>query len=462
MIQKLSIVFILLLSQIAGKGQDSLLSYSQFASKVITNHPMSRMAAIEVEQAKAFLRKSRGLFDPKISYGLNNKDYKGENYYNIENVKLEIPTSIGPKFEISAQQNNGTYLNPQLSTPVDGLLNLGVTMPLMRGLLIDESRNTLRKAKLMRTASYTEQQLILNQLILQATETYWQWFADYNTLSVNQEGVKLAKIRFQGIKSSAEIGDKPMVDTLESHIQLSNRMVEVQKGVSIYQASTLQLAFFTWTDSTYGGLKELPPSFKSFREFDFPEYEIDSIKMWAYDHPELNEKTLKYQMLRVDKKLAWEQFKPQIDVEYRPLNELQPLEDLTNDWSTDNFNLGLKISVPILFRKEMGELKSIQLKREATALDIQQKKRTLFNKAMAYKIKLENLKTQVELQRVNVDNYQRLLEVEKIKFDIGESSVFMVNSRENKYLEAQKKLIEFIAKFHIAKAYYLYYTNNLY
>jgi outer membrane protein TolC len=461
-VNRITLIIFLGLIGFCATAQDSTLSYSQFAEKVLTNHPMSRMADIEVEKAKAYLRKARGQFDPKIQYQLKNKDYKGTNYYNIEDVTLTIPTSIGPYFEVGAQQNNGTYLNPQLTTPADGLFNLGVSMPLMRGLLIDESRNALRKAKLMRTASYVEKELILNQLLLQAAESYWEWFADWNTMLVDQEGVALAQIRLDGIRTSALVGDKPYIDTLESHIQLANRKVDLQKSNTIYQASALQLSFFTWIDSTFGEMPHTPPSFYAFDQFEFPEFGLDSIKIWAYDHPELNEKTLKYQMLRVDKKLAWEQFKPQIDVQYRPLNDLQPLEDLANDWSTDNFNLGLKISVPIIFRKEMGELQSINLKREETALDIQQKKRSLYNKALAYRVKLENLKEQVELQRVNAQNYERLLEVEKIKFDIGESSVFMVNSRENKYLEAQKKLIEFIAKFQIAKSYYLYYTNQLY
>jgi len=39
-------------------------------------------------------------------------------------------------------------------------------------------------------------------------------------------------------------------------------------------------------------------------------------------------------------------------------------------------------------------------------------------------------------------NYSALLEAEKTKFSIGESSVFLLNSRENKLFEAQEKLLE--------------------
>ena len=38
-----------------------------------------------------------------------------------------------------------------------------------------------------------------------------------------------------------------------------------------------------------------------------------------------------------------------------------------------------------------------------------------------------------------IENYKRLLKAEEIKFSNGESSLFLINSRENKLLETQEK-----------------------
>jgi outer membrane protein TolC len=46
------------------------------------------------------------------------------------------------------------------------------------------------------------------------------------------------------------------------------------------------------------------------------------------------------------------------------------------------------------------------------------------------------------LYRETVANYQRLLDAELRKFSIGESSIFLINSRENKLIDAQLKLIK--------------------
>ena len=51
-----------------------------------------------------------------------------------------------------------------------------------------------------------------------------------------------------------------------------------------------------------------------------------------------------------------------------------------------------------------------------------------------------------EQQRM-VENYERLLEGERIKFNNGESSIFLINSRENKRILAEIKLIELQAEY---------------
>jgi outer membrane protein TolC len=58
------------------------------------------------------------------------------------------------------------------------------------------------------------------------------------------------------------------------------------------------------------------------------------------------------------------------------------------------------------------------------------------------------LKKQIELQSNNYNNYQRLVRAEEIRFENGESSLFLINSRENKALEALQKLIELKTKYY--------------
>jgi outer membrane protein TolC len=47
----------------------------------------------------------------------------------------------------------------------------------------------------------------------------------------------------------------------------------------------------------------------------------------------------------------------------------------------------------------------------------------------------------------NLKNQQMLLRVEEVKLKLGESSLFLVNSRENKLLETEQKYAEVRSKF---------------
>ena len=51
----------------------------------------------------------------------------------------------------------------------------------------------------------------------------------------------------------------------------------------------------------------------------------------------------------------------------------------------------------------------------------------------------------------NLNNYEKLLKAEEIRFENGESSIFLINSRENKKIDAQEKLINLKAK--VIKSY---------
>ena len=55
-----------------------------------------------------------------------------------------------------------------------------------------------------------------------------------------------------------------------------------------------------------------------------------------------------------------------------------------------------------------------------------------------------------------VENYEKLLEAEIRKFDIGESSLFLINSRESKLIEARIKLISMETKLQKERVSLLY------
>jgi outer membrane protein TolC len=60
------------------------------------------------------------------------------------------------------------------------------------------------------------------------------------------------------------------------------------------------------------------------------------------------------------------------------------------------------------------------------------------------------LRKQIDIQEKAYKNYLALQRGEEIRFQTGESSLFLINARENKTLEALQKLQELRTKYLVA------------
>ena len=85
---------------------------------------------------------------------------------------------------------------------------------------MDKRRAALQSAKIYRTASEIEKRNMLNNLLLDAMKSYWNWVQQYQVYkiltvaeTVNEKRVKLVKTAFQ-------LGDRPAIDTTEALTQL--------------------------------------------------------------------------------------------------------------------------------------------------------------------------------------------------------------------------------------------------
>ena len=109
---------------------------------------------------------------------------------------------------------------------------------------------------------------------------------------------------------------------------------------------------------------------------------------------------------------------------------------------TENYKLGFDFSYPIFTRKERANVKLTDI-----ALRDNDFQQTIKAQNLRTKIKvlLDNeiyLQQQADLLLATSDNYKLLLDAEYRKLNIGESSMFLVNAREMKYLEFKEKLIK--------------------
>ena len=330
--------------------------------------------------------------------------------------------------------------------PDEGLLYGKVSVPLLKGLIIDERRAALRQADLFIELSEVEKINAINELLYKAGKAYWDWQLAYLNVKVYQNAVDISQVRFNALVRTASLGDRPAIDTVEANIQLQDRTINLEQSFLEYRTKTLMLSNFLWienntpielTESTIPALNLLSVQNDSSL---FTSVEIvDSL---INIHPFLKVYDLKLKQLDIDRRLKQDKLKPTLDLNYTPL-----FNSVNDSWNYDNnYKLGVSFAFPIFLRKERGDLKLAKIKLENTAYDSINKRNELMNKAKSMINEFRIYRKQVDIYNLNIVNYERLYESEKKLFDLGESSLFMINSREMSFINAQIKLNEIVNK----------------
>ena len=423
-----------------------------FFKLVKENHPIAVQANMRIEMGLARIQEARGGFDPKIQAEVAQKYFKGKEYYDYGVGKLKIPTWFGVELEGGYERNQGEFLNPESSVPSAGLWFAGVSVSVGEGLFIDERRASLRIAQAMMDLNQAEKDLMMNDLLLDAGVAYWNWFKAYYSLQVNQEALQLANQRFIAVKQSAAFGDIPTIDTLESGIQFQNRRLNLNQAELDYKNATAFINTFLWED----GLVPLElPTNTVPNEFEPEKLAAENLKITLQldsslnAHPEIRANMSKNEQLSIEKRWVREQIKPTLDLKYKPITEAVG-DNPFSEYSINNYTWGMQFEFPIFVRKERAKLKQIDLKLQSNQIDLENKRVGLAFKATAAMNVFETTMLQIRLYRQTVSDYGALLEGERQLFNGGESSLFMINSREIGFINAELKMVELVTKNRLA------------
>lgn len=463
---KRAITYLLILFVGLGRGftQTEVLAFEAFASLVKSNHPLTRIASIQAEIGQAELLKAFGGFDPKIEYNLSQKQFDDKLYYSIGDATIKIPTWFGIELSSGFNENDGSFLNNENVLPPNGLFHAGASIELGNGLLIDKRRAELRKAKQYLRMNEEQRNIILNTLYYEAFNAYWDWYYHYNTLLINQDAYKVANDRFSAVLNTALAGDRPMIDTLEAGIQVQNRLLNLQQSELDFTNAGQQLAIYMW-DSIMQPISitegQVPQSLNEDIESLNTDISLITIDSIIINHPEVRKLRSKINVLQVDERFAREQVKPVATLKYNALNQVVG-NDVFNNYSIENYTWGINFSMPLLLRKERGDLKIAKLRVEESNNILENKFAILRAKAFQTSNAIRTTNEQISMYQKTVNDYEQLLEGERVKFNSGESSLFLVNSRELGYIQSQIKLNELACKSIKYKIELLHALGTLY
>ena len=441
-------LLILFLSFAAFGQSDSAttFSYAEFIKIVGEHHPMAYQANLKERLGDAYVQKAKGGFDPKLYGNANQKYYDGKQYYSYLNAGLKIPTWFGVSLQGGVDQNNGERLNTESYTNDIPLWHAGITANLGNGMFIDQRRADIKQARIYQNSTEQEQKLMINQLYLDASVSYFNWFKAYNKVKVYENAVRVAEERFENTKSAAVLGDKPYVDTLKALIQIQDRSLKLEQSKLDLQNKRNMLETFLWQDG-FAPLEisdNLIPSLYSDLLIEGPARTlVDGLDTLVQRHPEIIISQNKIDINKIDYRLQREALKPTLEVKYNALGgDLG--QGVIDDYTIENYNWGASFVYPLFTRKERANVEISRIKVENEEANLAQKEALIKYKILASFNNWESTTEQVDIMQISANNYRALYLAELSLFNAGESSMFLVNVRDQDYIDAQIKLINII------------------
>jgi outer membrane protein TolC len=453
---KWSLFFALLFLGFSGWAQDPL-SMIQFLNWVKQEHPKIKEVNQRLLQAQSPMLIAKGNFDPKWNFAMERKKFEGKNYYTLSENQLSIPSRWGFRFKAGYDFTSGTYLNPFDVKPINGQAVLGFDLPLLQGLFFDEYRLMLREAEIHVNIQKIAVQQVINDLLLDAAKSFIDWLVAYQQKEVQNQALILAKIRLSDMVFSFYSGDKPAVDTVEVYVNVLTREASFLDASLDYQLTSREINNYLWRDNQ-------PLNSDLFFPLETTEMNptvTQNVDFWVQrtlrDHPDLAILRLSGNQYQIERKWALEQFKLILNLQFNALANGRTFQQemdfrSENFFLENNYKFGLRAQIPIIFRKERGRLQLIDGKLQEWEYKILDKSQFLATKTNQFYSAFAILNNQVTNLKNQSTQLNTLFEAEKIKFDAGESSVFLLNAREQKNLEINMKLIKTTGEW--VKSYY--------
>jgi outer membrane protein len=440
------------------------ISFESFIQNVDKNYPKLLGADAERQIAGAKRLEKAGAFDPvfsSVNEYLRTQDIvnPGKAKQAIHNEgRVDMLSRSGIRVFTQYRLNPNDTKTPLLPSGRAGEYSAGFTVPLMRGLRINEKSAAEQQAKIgepLATQFFSGTRL---EVLLKAAATYFDWVGAKARVDIANNLLKLAEARVDQIKLRVQNGDSPALDVIESEQEISRRQATYVKAQRDFQKAALQLAIFYWDET--GNPKALPPISEVPTLAPEPSEMSESVwyagrKQAAERRPELKRIELERQQTKIELRLAQNMILPAMDAYFAQGADtgLQGIGSVMRG--------GMTVSAPLRQRTARGQVQAAQLKLRKLSLDEKTERLRIQTEVDDIVSAINTSVERFEATASEVKKAKAVEAGERLRFAAGDSTLFLVNQRERTTAEAQMRLVETHVDYMQALAAFKAVTCNL-
>ncbi|WP_166819861.1 TolC family protein [Thalassoroseus pseudoceratinae] len=433
------------------------LSLDEVLNSIVRAYPLLEAARQEQWIAYGNVISASGSFDTKAKAGALEAPlgfYETYRHY----VGFEQPLYNGMDVFAGYRIGRG-FFKPWYKgreTDEGGEFKATINLPLMQDKIIDERRANLGVANIEQAAAQPMIQAELIDYLLAGSVAYWDWVAAGQGVRIARGLLDLANERKVAIQERVDEGDLAEITMTDNQRLIASRRSKLIAAQQKYQLAAVKLSLFLRTpqgEPILPSESALPKDFPAVESID-PSLGHELIQTAWAQRPELASLILKQQSLDVELNQARNMALPELDW-YTSVS--QDVGDPRKDKGKENkqpleLDTQLLLSVPLQRRKALGKQTSL----EAKIAQVRAKEEFTRNKiATQVQMALVSLQADlalIEQSQTNLELAEELQTAEEDRFREGESTIILVNIREQATADARAGVVAARADYFRSRA----------
>jgi len=430
---------------------------SALAESVRLHFPLIQQAFASRSIASGEVLAATGSFDHKLEGYTNSQplDFY-ENYRHSLGLKRDTywGGEVFAGYRVGRGDFEPWYLERQ--TNKGGEFKAGILVPLARDRGIDENRAELWRAQLERGRVEPEIRALIIGSIRDATVAYWQWVATAANFRIAEDVLQLGLNRTGYLERQVELGEKAEIDLVDNQRIILSRSAKATDAQRKLEQAAVKLSLFLRDD--LGRPVVLPIDIATV---EFPEAmpaedwgaEAD-VPFAQANRPELEELQLARQQLAVLLRQASNETRPQIDAGLLVAQDVGEPTSAKRDKSEFELEASVGLSVPLERRKALGKVRQLRGKIAQLRAKTRFASDKIALEAQAAHAALTAAAKRVDQTTEGRALAQRMQAAESRLYELGQSTLFNLNLREQQSAEAALEQVAALYDYQVALADY--------
>jgi outer membrane protein TolC len=428
-------------------------------SLVEAENPLLHGSRTEKLEAKGKILEALGAFEPVLVNDLELERLRTEDGstktagFNDTFMSLRHP--LGIQGIAGVRRGIGDVEVADLAVGEKNQVLLGIVLPLLRGLGMNPERATLEKSHLADREALLNIQLTRQELYLGAATQYWRWVAARKGVVLRQQALDVAKIRLRQLTRQAEEGAVPEFNVIEANQEVRRRLESFISAQRAAEQEQFKLSLFLWKDGS-------PLSFNNYKTPDFPaltsvpdpHVSPSEVRVAQERRPEVLQVELEAAMNQIDLALAKNNFLPELTAEAEPSRK--PGEFVLGL----GYRFGVQFKLPFLLRGARGEYLQVEAKAMRLIWNLKYRMQEVAVDIDNAYSALTRAEQRIQAASEALNYARSMVKGETIRFQMGATSLLLVNLRERNAIDAEIAYIQAQADFQQAKALYQWATGQ--